>query len=85
MAPRCVKRPGTSPSFVSQGGGGDYAVADIVSERAAAWLPYASWSIVVAYEFDPDGGVDFAGLTPEAQQRFATAVDLLARRVRRHG
>ncbi len=57
--------------FVSQGGGGNYTVADIVSERAAAWLPYASWSIVVAYEFDPDGDVDFAGLTPEAQQRFA--------------
>ena len=39
--------------FVSQGGGGNYTVADIVSERAAAWLPYASWGIVVAYELDP--------------------------------
>jgi hypothetical protein len=35
-------------------GAGRYTVADIVGERAGAFLPYASWAIVAAYELDPE-------------------------------
>jgi hypothetical protein len=57
--------------YVSKRGGGTYTVADIVSERAAPYLPYASWAIVAAYEFDRQGGQALADLAPDARQRFA--------------
>ena len=71
--------------YVSQAGAGTYTVADIVNERAGAFLPYASWAIVAAYELDPAADVAVAALTPEAQQRFARRADLVARRLRRRG
>jgi hypothetical protein len=55
--------------YVAARGPGRYSVADIVSERAGPFLPYASWAIVAAYELDP--AVDVAALTPKARQRFA--------------
>ena len=58
-------------SYVAASGPGTYTVADIVHERSGAWLPYASWAIVVAYELDPAAGVALAELPPEAQHRFA--------------
>ena len=57
-------------SYVADRGAGRYTVADIVSERAAPFLPYASWAIAVAYEFDVGGGA-LADLSADAQQRFA--------------
>jgi hypothetical protein len=54
--------------FVRRRGGGDYAVADIVTTRAGLWQPYASWTLVVAYELGD--GVSFDALTPELQVRF---------------
>jgi hypothetical protein len=56
-------------NFVQQGGAGAYTVADIVFERAGAFLPYASWAIVLAYELDP--AADLAAMSPEQQARFA--------------
>ena len=50
---------------------GTYTVADIVHERAGAFLPYASWAIVAAYELDPAADLAVVAPTPEAQQRFA--------------
>jgi hypothetical protein len=38
-------------------------------ERAGAFLPYASWAIVAAYELDPS--TDLATMPPEQQARFA--------------
>ena len=58
-------------SYVAAAGGGTYTVADITHERAGAFLPYASWAIVAAYELDPAAGVDLAQLPPEQQRRFA--------------
>lgn len=55
--------------YVRQGGPGTYTVADIMFERAAAFLPYASWTIVAAYELDP--AADVAAMPPEQQARFA--------------
>jgi hypothetical protein len=55
--------------YVAAAGAGRYTVADIVSERAGPFLPYASWAIVAAYELDP--AVDVTRLGPDAQQRFA--------------
>jgi hypothetical protein len=55
--------------YVRQAGGGTYTVADIMFERAAAFLPYASWTIVAAYELDP--AADLAAMRPEQQGRFA--------------
>ena len=55
--------------YVAAMGAGTYTVADIVSERAGLWLPYASWAIVVAYELDPAGGLD--GIAPDQRHRFA--------------
>jgi len=55
--------------FVRTGGPGAYTVADIVFERAGAFLPYASWAIVAAYELDP--AADVAAMSPEQQARFA--------------
>ena len=57
-------------SLVTTAGAGDYTVADIVHERSGAWLPYASWAIVVAYERDPE--VDLADVPAEQQPRFAS-------------
>jgi hypothetical protein len=45
-------------AYVEAHGRGAYTVADIVSERAGAFLPYASWAIVAAYELDPETDVD---------------------------
>jgi len=56
--------------FVREQGPGTYTVADIMSERAAAYLPYASWTIVAAYELDPEA--DLAALAPEERARFTT-------------
>jgi hypothetical protein len=58
-------------SYVAAAGPGAYTVADIMYERSGAWLPYASWAIVVAYERDPDSQVVVAELPVEQQQRFA--------------
>jgi hypothetical protein len=58
-------------SYVTERGSGRYTVADIVSERAAPYLPYASWAIVAAYEFDPAGGQEIANLSVDERQRFA--------------
>jgi hypothetical protein len=55
--------------YVQRGGPGAYTVADIVFERAGAFLPYASWAIVAAYELDPTA--DVATMSPEQQARFA--------------
>jgi hypothetical protein len=55
--------------YVRLGGPGAYTVADIVFERAGAFLPYASWAIVAAYELDP--AADVATMSPEQQARFA--------------
>jgi hypothetical protein len=57
--------------YVSKHGAGKYTVADIVSERAAPYLPYASWAIVAAYEFDPAAGQRLRALPPAERQRFA--------------
>ena len=59
-------------SYIADRGTGRYTVADIVSERAAPFLPYASWAIAVAYEFDVGGGQALTDLSADAQQRFAT-------------
>jgi hypothetical protein len=70
--------PGTTPlrqavwdvtDYVQTNGPGAYTVADIVFERAGAFLPYASWAIVAAYEIDP--AADVAAMAPEQQARFA--------------
>jgi hypothetical protein len=55
--------------YVQSAGGGIYTVADIMFERAGAYLPYASWTIVAAYELDP--AADIAVMSPEQQARFA--------------
>ena len=55
--------------YVGRPAAGAYTVADIVFERAGAFLPYASWAIVAAYELDP--AADVAVMTPEQQARFA--------------
>ncbi|MET0324186.1 MAG: hypothetical protein ABW219_03105 [Ilumatobacteraceae bacterium] len=57
--------------YVTAGGPGTYTVADIVSERAGAWLPYSSWAIVVAYELDPASGIQLDQLPAAERQRFA--------------
>lgn len=57
--------------FVGRHGAGSYTVADIVSERAAPYLPYASWAIVAAYAFDPASGRELDALRPAERQRFA--------------
>ena len=44
--------------FVAAAGAGTYTVADILSQRAGPYLPYASWAMVVAYELDPAVGLD---------------------------
>jgi hypothetical protein len=61
-------------SYVGRRGAGYYTVADIVAERAAPYLPYASWSLVVAYEFDPESGQEIANLPIREQQRFSPRV-----------
>jgi hypothetical protein len=58
-------------SYVARRGAGSYTVADIVSERAAPYLPYASWAIVAAYEFDPASGRELSDLRRAERQRFA--------------
>ena len=55
--------------YVRTAGAGSYTVADIMFERAGAYLPYAAWTIVAAYELDP--AVDLAVLSPEQRARFA--------------
>jgi hypothetical protein len=55
--------------YVRANGPGSYTVADIMYERAGAFLPYASWAIVAAYELDPS--TDLATMPPEQQERFA--------------
>jgi hypothetical protein len=57
--------------YVAVRGRGSYTVADIVSERADAFLPYASWAIVAAYELAPAGEARWPSLPPGARQRFA--------------
>ena len=57
--------------LVTAAGPGTYTVADIAHERAGAFLPYASWAIVAAYELDPAADLATVAPTPEAQQRFA--------------
>jgi hypothetical protein len=57
--------------YVARRGAGYYTVADIVSERAAPFLPYASWAIVVAYEFDSSAGQQLVNVPRLRQQRFA--------------
>ena len=57
--------------YVAEHGRGLYTVADIVSERAAPYLPYASWAIVAAYEFDSRGGEELADVPVAEQPRFA--------------
>lgn len=54
--------------YVRAGGPGTYTVADIMFERAGAYLPYASWTIVAAYELDPS--VDLFALSDEQRARF---------------
>jgi hypothetical protein len=58
-------------NYVSKRGAGRYTVADIVSERAAPYLPFASWAIVAAYEFDRDAGQRLRTLPAEERHRFA--------------
>jgi hypothetical protein len=55
--------------LVRTSGPGAYTVADIAFERAGAFLPYASWAIVAAYELDP--AADVAAMSPEERARFA--------------
>ena len=55
--------------YVNTNGAGAYTVADIMFERAGAFLPYASWAIVAAYELDPSA--DVATMSAEQQARFA--------------
>jgi hypothetical protein len=55
--------------YVQASGGGSYTVADIMYERAGAFLPYASWAIVAAYDIDP--AADVAAMTPEQLARYA--------------
>jgi hypothetical protein len=55
-------------AYIAANGAGVYTVADIVGDAAGAYLPYASWAIVAAYELDP--AVDLGALAPEQQQRF---------------
>jgi hypothetical protein len=55
--------------YVQANGPGAYTVGDIMYERAGAFLPYASWAIVAAYELDP--AADVAAMSPEQQARFA--------------
>lgn len=55
--------------YVAAAGSGSYTVADIAAERTAAYLPYASWAIVAAYELDP--AADVAALSQEELDRFA--------------
>jgi hypothetical protein len=55
--------------YVDDRGSGSYTVADIVSERAGAFLPYASWAIVAAYELDPE--TDVGRLSRADRHRFA--------------
>ena len=71
--PRAVHRQAIwdVTDFVARRGPGQYAVADIVNERAGPWLPYASWGIVVAYELDPANEALVAAQPPEVQERFA--------------
>ena len=57
--------------YVRKRGAGWYTVADIVTERAAPFLPYASWAIVAAYELDTRGGQTIATLPVDEQDRFA--------------
>jgi hypothetical protein len=57
--------------YVADRGRGFYTVADIVSERAAPYLPHASWAIVAAYEFDASSGQELGNLPLEVQHRFA--------------
>ena len=57
--------------YVSKHGAGRYTVADIVSERAGPYLPYASWAIVAAYEFDPHAGQGLRAMPVEERQQFA--------------
>ena len=57
--------------YVAAAGSGSYTVADIVTERAGAWLPYASWAIVAAYELDPASDIDLADQPVEIRERFA--------------
>jgi hypothetical protein len=57
--------------YVSKHGAGGYTVADIVAERAAPYLPYASWAIVAAYDFDPAAGQRLRTMPAEERQRFA--------------
>ncbi len=54
--------------YVQAGGTGMYTVADIMFERAGPWMPYASWTIVAAYELDP--ATDVTTLSPEQAARF---------------
>jgi Protein of unknown function (DUF3344) len=56
-------------NYVTANGPGRYTVADIVSERSGAYLPYASWAIVAAYELDPK--VDLGDVAAREQPRFA--------------
>ncbi len=55
--------------YVAANGPGRYTVADIVGERAGAYLPYASWAIVAAYELDPN--FDLGDVAAREQPRFA--------------
>jgi hypothetical protein len=55
--------------YVRTNGAGSYTVADIMYERAGAFLPYASWAIVAAYELDP--AADVAAMPAEQLERFA--------------
>ena len=55
--------------YVAAHGSGRYTVADIVSERAGPYLPYASWAIVAAYELDPNVHLD--EVAARDQPRFA--------------
>lgn len=54
--------------YVRTAGRGTYTVADIMFERAGAYLPYATWTIVAAYELDP--AVDLGALSSEQRARF---------------
>lgn len=54
--------------YVQAAGGGTYTVADIVFERTRAYLPYASWTIVAAYELDP--AADTGAMDAPQQARF---------------
>ncbi len=56
-------------SYVQAAGAGTYTVADIMFERAGAFLPYASWALVAAYELDP--AADLAAMPAVEQARFA--------------